>query len=113
MRLSSGTKTAGVVAILHFKSTFSEEITFKPSNRYLTLNAISKFSPLYETGIDSFAFPISWASALIQAKSVSSNLIFTTLLCWSAKTAILSNASINFFVLKFRILEKESGINCE
>jgi len=29
------------------------------------------------------------------------------------KTEILSNESINFFVLKFRILEKESGINCE
>jgi len=43
--LSSGTKTAGVVARLHFKITFSEAITFKPSKRYLTLNAISKFSP--------------------------------------------------------------------
>ena len=56
---------------------------------------------------------MSWASELIEAKSVSSNLIFTTLLCWSGKTAILSNESINFYVLKFRILEKESGINCE
>ena len=45
MRLTTGTKTARVVAILHIKSTFSEEITFKPSNKYLTLNAISKFSP--------------------------------------------------------------------
>ena len=41
--LSSGTKTAGVVERLHFKSTFSEEITLKPSKRYITLNAISKF----------------------------------------------------------------------
>jgi len=45
LRLSSGTRTAGVVARLHFKSTFSEGITFKPSNRYLTLKAISKLSP--------------------------------------------------------------------
>ena len=49
---------------------------------------------------------MSCASALIEAKSVLSSLIFTTLLCWSAKTAILSSASINFFVLKLKILEK-------
>jgi len=68
LRLSSGTKTAGEVEILHFKRTFSEAITFKPSRRYLTLNAVSKSSPEWETGIDSFAFPISCASALIQAR---------------------------------------------
>ena len=113
LKLSSGTKTAGVVERLHFKSTFSEEITLKPSKRYLTLKAISKFSPEYETGTVSLAFPISCASALIDAESVLSNLIFTTLLCWSAKTAILSNASINLLVLKLKILEKVSGINWE
>jgi hypothetical protein len=39
--LSSGTKTAGVVGRLHLKITFSLDITFKPSNKYLTLKAIS------------------------------------------------------------------------
>ena len=105
----SGTRTAGVVERLHFRITFSVEITFKPSKRYLTLKAISKFSPSQTTLKDSFALPISWASALIKAISLSSNLIFTTLLCWSAKTAILSNASINLFVLKVKNFENVSG----
>ena len=45
LTLSSGTNTAGVVEWLHFKITFSHEITFNPSSKYLTLKAISKFSP--------------------------------------------------------------------
>ena len=102
-----------MVARLHFKITFSLTITFKPSSKYLTLKAISNSWPEAVTGIDSFALPISCASALIEAKFVSSSLIFTTLLCWSAKTAILSKASISFLVLKVKCFEKVSGINCE
>ena len=40
--LSSGTKTAGVVGRLHLKITFSLDITFKPSNKYLTLKSYIK-----------------------------------------------------------------------
>ena len=111
--MSSGTNTAGVVERLHFKRTFSEEITLNPSNKYLTLKAISNFSPEYVTGNNSSALPISWASALIEAYLSSFKLILTTLLCWSAKTAILSRDSIKEFLLNLNTFEKESGINCE
>ena len=57
--LLSGTSTAGVVGRLHFRITFSHEITFNPSSKYLTLKAISKFSPKHETDKDSLALPIS------------------------------------------------------
>ena len=37
----------------------------RPSNKYLTLNAISIGSPLISAEINSEALPTSWASALI------------------------------------------------
>ena len=111
--LSSGTKTAGVVGRLHLKITFSLDITLKPSNKYLTLKAISNWSKSKFTGTNSLAFPISWASALTNARSFLFNLILTTLLCWSAKTAILSSDSIIFFVLNVKSFVKLSGINWE
>ena len=111
--LSSGTKTAGVVGRLHLKITFWLAMTFNPSKRYLTLKAISNWSKSKDTGTSSLALPISWASALINAKSFWSSFILTTLLCWSAKTAILSKASINCLVLNLKDFEKVSGINWE
>ena len=92
-----GVKIAGVVAEFSFNRIFSNSIAFNPSNKYLTLKAISNESPSKVEGIDSEQLPTSWASADINiVEVVLSPLILTTLLCWSAKTATLSNEEINF-----------------
>ena len=91
-----------------------ESITLSPSNKYLTLNAIWKESPSKETGNDSEPVPISWASVLIFINLAElSVVILITLLCWSAKTAILSNEEINSFLLNSNTFEKVSGNNWE
>ena len=109
-----GEKTAGVVGELQLNLMRFESITLSPSNKYLTLNAIWKDSPLKETGNDSKPVPISWASVLILINLAElSVVILITLLCWSAKTPILSNEAINSFLLNSNSFWNVSGNNWE
>ena len=109
---STEEKIAGVIEVLHFKEISSEFITFKPSKRYLTLKAIWSISPSIFTGYDSDPLPISWASAIIFTDLDDvSVVIFTILLCWSARTATRSKEEIKSFLLKTIVFEKESGIS--
>ena len=112
--LLTGEKTAGVVGELQLNFIRFESITFNPSNKYLTLNAIWNDSPWKETGNDSYPVPISCASVLILIKfDELSVVIFITLLCWSAKTAILSKEAINSFLSNSNTFSKVSGSNWE
>ena len=112
--LSIGENTAGVVGELQLNLIRFESITLSPSNKYLTLNAIWKDSPLKETGNDSWPVPISWASVLIFINFPEiSVLIFITLLCWSARTPILTKEAINSFLSNSNTFSNASGNNWE
>ena len=103
-----------MVGALQLNLIIFESITLRPSNKYLTLKAIWNESPLKETGKDSDPVPISWASVVILIKFAELSVVnLITLLCWSAKTPILSNDAIKSFLSNYNILENESGNNCE